>query len=78
MGRSDSVDIVNGKYQVANIGLGKHSFTFSAWVETGNTIPGPDGEPEPERVNIIPKKIRTVGILREITESGTQDFEMED
>ncbi|MCH2115612.1 MAG: type II secretion system GspH family protein [Pirellulales bacterium] len=77
MGRGASVDIVKGKFQITAIAIGKHSFTFSAWVETGETIPGPYGGTEPERVNIIPNKLRTTGITREITESGTQDFAIE-
>jgi hypothetical protein len=50
---------------------------FSGARLTGKSIAGPGGQPEPERVNVIPKKVLEEGVSRTIEESGTQDFALE-
>jgi hypothetical protein len=72
-----SAKISDGKYSLNKVPLGSIAFTFSASAETGKTVPGPGGVPEPERVNIIPAKYGSEGITRQITGDGVQDFAIE-
>jgi hypothetical protein len=72
-----SAKIVDGKYILPNVPLGSTAFTFFAAAETGKTIAGPGGVPEPERVNIIPPRIASEGITREVTGDSTQDFDLD-
>ncbi|MCA9236822.1 MAG: hypothetical protein KDA44_15205 [Planctomycetales bacterium] len=76
-GNGGSADVALGRYQLEEVPLGDNVFTFSGSVETGKTIVGPGGNPEPERANVIPRKILEEGVVRAIDGDGTQDFFLE-
>jgi hypothetical protein len=74
--RFGKAKINHGEYELTEVPLGDVVFTFSASAETGKTIAGPGGVPEAERVNLIPKKYGSEGVTRDISEDGTQDFQI--
>lgn len=74
--RFGKAGINHGTYELTEVPLGDVVFTFSASAETGKTIAGPDGAPEAERVNLIPKKYGGEGITRDISDDGAQDFQI--
>lgn len=73
-GSGGSASIANGEYQLDDVPIGRCVFTFSGVKLTGKTIPGPGGQPEPERVNVIPQQVLRDGVERDVQGSGTQDF----
>lgn len=75
-GSGGSGPIEDGKYQLKGVPKGTVGFTFSATEETGNMIEGPGGHKEPERINPVPSRYRTEGLVEEISESGQLDFEL--
>ncbi|WP_428306255.1 hypothetical protein [Lacipirellula sp.] len=68
-GNGGSAVIIEGNYQLADVPIGANVFTFSGSVLTGKSIPGPGGDPEPERKNTIPQQILKEGVEREISAS---------
>lgn len=76
-GRVGKATIDKGAYELDDVPIGAAVFTFAASAESGRTIAGPDGVPEPERINIIPRKYVSEGIARNIEADGTQDFAIE-
>lgn len=73
-GGATTAPIVAGQYHLAEIPQGNNVFTFSASAETGRSVPGPGGAPEPERINIIPQRFGREGMQRQITGDGVQNF----
>jgi hypothetical protein len=76
-GNGGSAEIIAGNYQLADVPIGANVFTFSGSVLTGKSIPGPGGNPEPDRKNAIPQQILKEGVEREISASGPQDFSLD-
>lgn len=77
VGSGGSANVKGGNYQLDKVPLGRSVFTFSGTVLTGNTIPGPGGNPEPERVNVVPQKVLQEGVERTIEGDCIQDFLLE-
>lgn len=75
-GAGGNAPIVDGVYQLTEVPLGRIAFTFSASVDTGKYIEGPGGNKEPERINPVPERYRTEGVLRDISGGNPQDFEL--
>lgn len=76
-GDGGSTPIDGGAYQLTGVPLGEVCFTLSALVETGRTIRGPGGAPEPELVNPIPSRYVDQGIMHRVEESGVLNFSLE-
>jgi hypothetical protein len=76
-GQGKSAAVVEGRYKLADVPIGSDVFTFSGAKVTGKSIRGPGGQPEPERVNVIPRKVLHEGVERKIEANGTQDFALE-
>lgn len=77
-GVGGKTQITKGKYSIQGLPQGTVKFTFSALAETGEMIKGAVGEMEPEKVNIVSEEFRINGIVREVSESGVQDFDLAD
>jgi len=76
-GKGAFAEVVDGQYELTKVPIGSNIFTFSGSTLTGKSIPGPGGQPEPERANVVPRKILQDGIERKIESDGTQDFSLE-
>lgn len=76
-GAGGSAPIVDGRYQLDKIPIGRNGFIFSASVETGKLVAGITGEKMPERVSLLPERYRTEGIVRDIGDGNIQDFALE-
>lgn len=75
-GSGGSGPIIDGAYQLKEVPTGTVGFTFSASQETGKLIDGPGGQKEPERINPVPSRYRTEGVIEEIGDGGQRDFEL--
>jgi hypothetical protein len=76
-GSGGSAEVTDGRYRLDNVPIGPTVFTFSGTRLTGKSIPGPGGQPEPERVNVIPRKVLNQGLERKVEDDSTQDFSLE-
>lgn len=74
---TSSADVLDGRYELNDVPVGRNVFSFSGAALTGKSIAGPGGAAEPERVNVIPRTILDQGVERTIEGGGPQDFALD-
>ncbi len=65
-----SGDVINGKFEIADVPIGKHKVVFQASKETGKMITD-YSQPYPEVVNLIPESYRD-GIDSTVSDAETK------